>query len=60
MLGSIGDMIYFHGSSNTPLIVDIAQDIRALNDIALLADKSGNIRWCVMSCHSMLCYVMLC
>ena len=44
--GSIGDMIFFHSSANTtpvPLILDIAADIRHLNDIALLADHSGQI-----------------
>lgn len=41
--GSIGDMIYFHGCQSTPLIVDIAQDIRKLNELALLADKSGQL-----------------
>ena len=44
--GSIGDMIFFHSSARTtptPLILDIAADIRALNDLALLADRSGQI-----------------
>jgi len=43
--GSIGDMIYFHGCQKgvTRLIVDIAQDIRALNELALLADRSGQL-----------------
>lgn len=41
--GSIGDMIYFHGCQSTPLIVDIAQDIRKLNEMALLADRSGQL-----------------
>lgn len=42
--GSVGDMIYFHSYKNSPsLIVDIAGDIRAINDIALSAKKSGMI-----------------
>lgn len=42
--GSIGDMIYFHScQAETPLIVDIAQDIRKLNELALLADRSGQL-----------------
>lgn len=43
--GSIGDMIYFHACQTgvTPLIVDIAQDIRKLNELALLADRSGQL-----------------
>jgi len=41
--GSIGDMIYFHSYQNEGLIVDIAQDIRALNNKAVYAKKSGMI-----------------
>jgi deoxyhypusine synthase len=48
--GSIGDMIYFHGCEkksenrdNKTLILDIAEDIRRLNELALLADKSGQL-----------------
>ena len=44
--GSIGDMIFFHSSASTtttPLILDIAADIRSLNDCALLADHTGQI-----------------
>lgn len=40
--GSVGDMLFFHSYKNNPsLIVDIARDIRAINDIALSAKKSG-------------------
>ena len=39
--GSIGDMIYFHSFKRPGLIVDIAQDIRKLNNMALKARRSG-------------------
>eukprot|EP01090_Pellita_catalonica_P023554 TRINITY_DN9779_c0_g1_i1.p1 TRINITY_DN9779_c0_g1~~TRINITY_DN9779_c0_g1_i1.p1 ORF type:complete len:371 (-),score=70.12 TRINITY_DN9779_c0_g1_i1:233-1345(-) len=38
--GSIGDMIYMHSFRNPGLIVDIASDIRKMNDQAL--DSPGN------------------
>ena len=44
--GSVGDMIFFHSSARTtptPLILDIAADICRLNDIAMLADHTGQI-----------------
>jgi len=42
--GSIGDMIYFHSyKSETKLIVDIAGDIKRINDIAVYAKKTGVI-----------------
>ena len=41
--GSIGDMIYFHSYKNPGLVVDIAQDIRGINDIAVAAKKTGMI-----------------
>ena len=41
--GSIGDMIYFHSYRNPGLIVDIAGDIRGINDHAITAPKSGMI-----------------
>lgn len=45
--GSIGDMIYFHSCAQEDkskrLIVDIGKDICRLNELALLADKSGQI-----------------
>lgn len=39
--GSIGDMIYFHSYRNPGFILDIAADIRGINDIAIKAEKSG-------------------
>lgn len=39
--GSIGDMIYFHSFKNPGLVVDIAQDIRAINDLATKSRASG-------------------
>jgi len=36
-------MIYFQSYSNPGLIVDIAQDIRKINNIAVVAKKSGMI-----------------
>ena len=39
--GSIGDMIYFHDYKRSGFILDIARDIRAINDIALKTRKSG-------------------
>ena len=39
--GSIGDMIYFHSFKRPGLVVDIAQDIRKLNNMALKARRSG-------------------
>lgn len=41
--GSLGDMIYFHSYRNPGLIVDIAQDIRRINTIAVKAKNSGMI-----------------
>ena len=41
--GSVGDMIYFHSYKTPGLILDIAQDIRLINDIAIRAKKSGMI-----------------
>lgn len=35
--GSIGDMLYFHSYKNPGLKVDIVQDIRRINDIAVRA-----------------------
>lgn len=39
--GSIGDMMYFHSYRNEGLILDIARDIRAINDQAIRAPKTG-------------------
>jgi len=41
--GSIGDMIYSHSFKHPGLIVDIAQDIRKINTLALWAVKTGVI-----------------
>lgn len=39
--GSVGDMIFFHTYKRPGFILDTAQDIRAINDIALRAKHSG-------------------
>jgi len=39
--GSIGDMIYFRSFTNPGLVVDIAQDIRYINDLAVKAARTG-------------------
>ena len=39
--GSIGDMIYFHSYKHPEFYVDLVQDIRAINDIAVRADCTG-------------------
>ncbi|KAI8369285.1 deoxyhypusine synthase [Radiomyces spectabilis] len=41
--GSLGDMIYFHSFRNPGLIVDIAADIRNMNNEAVFAKKTGMI-----------------
>ncbi|KAJ5069347.1 deoxyhypusine synthase [Anaeramoeba ignava] len=41
--GSIGDMVFFHSYKNPGLIIDIAQDIRKINDESVSAKKSGMI-----------------
>ncbi|CAO3626071.1 unnamed protein product [Cunninghamella echinulata] len=41
--GSLGDMIYFHSYKNPGLIVDIAADIRSINNEAVFAKKTGMI-----------------
>ncbi|CAN7993606.1 unnamed protein product [Ixodes hexagonus] len=41
--GSLGDMIYFHSFRNPGLVVDIAQDIRRINTMAVKAVKSGMV-----------------
>ncbi|KAJ3115916.1 hypothetical protein HDU96_010862 [Phlyctochytrium bullatum] len=41
--GSLGDMIYFHSFKNPGLIIDIAADIRLINDTAVFAKKTGII-----------------
>lgn len=39
--GSLGDMIYFHSFKNPGLILDIAGDIRSINDQAVFAPRTG-------------------
>lgn len=39
--GSLGDMIYFHSYRNPGLVIDVAQDIRRINTMAVKAVKSG-------------------
>tara|TARA_B100000524_G_scaffold171637_2_gene87862 strand:- start:869 stop:1870 length:1002 start_codon:yes stop_codon:yes gene_type:complete len=39
--GSIGDMIFFHGFKRPGFIVDIAQDIRNINRLAVDAKRTG-------------------
>ena len=39
--GSIGDMVYFHSYKNPGLVIDIAGDIRRINDEAVQAKKTG-------------------
>ena len=41
--GSIGDMVVFHSYMNPGLIIDLVQDIVAINSIAKHAPKSGQI-----------------
>jgi len=41
--GSIGDMIYFQSYKRSGFILDIARDIRAINDQALTAKATGMI-----------------
>ncbi|KAI8829291.1 deoxyhypusine synthase-like protein [Chytriomyces cf. hyalinus JEL632] len=41
--GSLGDMIYFHSFRNPGLIIDIAADIRSINNHAVYAKKTGMV-----------------
>lgn len=41
--GSLGDMIYFHSYKNPGLVLDLVQDIRGINSIAIQAVNSGMI-----------------
>lgn len=41
--GSLGDMLYFHNYRRPELAIDIVQDIRAINDIAAKAEKTGMV-----------------
>ncbi|KAA0151054.1 hypothetical protein FNF27_07476 [Cafeteria roenbergensis] len=39
--GSVGDMVFFHSYKRPGFKIDIADDIRAINDMALRAKRSG-------------------
>ncbi|KAJ2779157.1 Deoxyhypusine synthase [Coemansia interrupta] len=41
--GSLGDMLYFHSYRNPGLVIDVVQDIRAVNSEAAYAKKTGMI-----------------
>ena len=41
--GSIGDMLYFHSFRTPGLVIDLVADIRAMNDEAVWAKKTGTI-----------------
>ncbi|XP_074552660.1 deoxyhypusine synthase [Halichoeres trimaculatus] len=41
--GSIGDMIYFHSYRNPGLVLDIVEDIRRINGLAVFAKRTGMI-----------------
>lgn len=42
--GSLGDMLFFHSyKASSPLIIDIVQDIRRINDMSMKAPKAGMI-----------------
>ena len=41
--GSIGDMLFFHSYMNPGLVIDVVQDIVAINSIAKHAPKTGMI-----------------
>ncbi|OMJ67876.1 hypothetical protein SteCoe_34852 [Stentor coeruleus] len=41
--GSIGDMLFMHSYNNGGLILDVINDVRVINDIAMVARKSGMI-----------------
>jgi deoxyhypusine synthase len=41
--GSLGDMLYFHSYRNPGLVLDVIQDIRAINNEAIRARRTGII-----------------
>jgi len=41
--GSLGDMMYFHSYKNPGLVVDILEDLKRLNNMAVKAANSGMI-----------------
>lgn len=41
--GSVGDMIYFHNYKRPEFVLDLVEDIRAINDTAVRAARTGMI-----------------
>ncbi|KAJ2784099.1 Deoxyhypusine synthase [Coemansia javaensis] len=41
--GSLGDMLYFHSYRSPGLVVDVVQDIRAINSEAVFAKRTGMV-----------------
>ena len=41
--GSIGDMLYMHGYNSHSIILDIAGDIRVINDLSFASKRSGMV-----------------
>jgi deoxyhypusine synthase len=41
--GSLGDMLYFHAYKRSGFVLDIAQDIRKINDLAVQSHATGMI-----------------
>ena len=41
--GSIGDMVFFHSYKSPGLVIDIAEDIRGMNEAAMMAPQTGMI-----------------
>jgi deoxyhypusine synthase len=41
--GSVGDMLYFHSYKRPGFVLDIAEDIRAINDLAIRSHATGMI-----------------
>jgi len=41
--GSVGDMIYFHSYKRPGFVIDIARDIRKINDLAVHSHATGQI-----------------
>jgi hypothetical protein len=42
--GSLGDMLWSHSyKAETPLVIDLVQDIRRINDLSMYAKKAGMV-----------------
>jgi deoxyhypusine synthase len=41
--GSLGDMLYFHSYKRSGFVLDIAEDIRAINDLSVRSHATGQI-----------------